>query len=73
MCKLYEFPVKKQFPKELEERLDKTVQELVCIMSEGLNTLYGENPTEAEYAEFTETLVMAYIGFLEKAVDQLEH
>lgn len=71
MCKVYEFPMKKEFPKEMEERLNKAVREFVSIMSESLDTLYGENPTEEEYADFMNLLVMTYMELLEKAVDDL--
>ena len=71
MCKVYEFPMKKELPKEMEERLDKVVREFVSIMSESLDTLYGDDPTEEEYANFMELLVIAYMELLEKAVDEL--
>lgn len=71
MCKVYEFPMKKELPKDLEERLNKAVREFVKIMSESLDTLYGDDPTEEEYADFMDLLVMTYMELLEKAVDEL--
>lgn len=71
MCKVYEFPIKKELPKDLEERLDKAVREFVLIMSESLDTLYGDEPTEEEYNEFMEMIVVIYMELLEKAVDEL--
>ena len=71
MCKVYEFPMKKELPKNMTERLDKVVRELVLIMSEGMDTLYGEDITEEEYSEFMELTIMAYMELLEKAVDEL--
>ena len=71
MCKLYEFPTKKELPKDMEERLDKVVREFVLIMSESLDTLYGDNPTEEEYVNFMDLIVIAYMELLEKAVDEL--
>ena len=71
MCKVYEFPMKKEFPKDLEERLNKAVQEFVIIMNESLVALYGDDPTEEEYADFMDMMVITYMGLLEKAVDEL--
>ena len=71
MCKVYEFPMKKELPKELEERLNKVVREFVSVMSESLDALYGDNPTEEEYANFMDLLVITYMELLEKAVDDL--
>lgn len=71
MCKVYEFPTKKEFPEDLEERLDKVVRELVTIMNEGLDNLYGDDPTEEEYADFMDSMVIAYNELLEKAIREL--
>lgn len=71
MCKVYEFPMKKELPKDLEERLNKAVREFVSIMSESLDVLYGDNPTEEEYTNFMNLLVITYMELLEKAVDEL--
>jgi hypothetical protein len=71
MCKVYEFLTKKEFPENLEERLDKVVRELVTIMNEGLDNLYGDEPTEEEYADFMDSMVIAYNELLEKAIHEL--
>lgn len=71
MCKVYEFPMKKELPKGMEERLDKVVREFVCIIGENLVALYGDDPTEKEYDEFMEYIMMVYMELLEKAVDEL--
>lgn len=71
MCKVYEFPMKNEALRVLEERLDKTVREFVTIMNESLDALYGDNPTEEDYNSFMELMVMIYMEALEKAVDEL--
>lgn len=71
MCKVYEFPMKKEFPKDLEERLNKVMKEFVITMNESLVALYGDDPTEEEYADFMDMMVITYMGLLEKAVDEL--
>ena len=73
MCKVYEFPVKKEIPKKFEERLDKLATEYVNVMVELVNDLYGDNePTEEDYQEFMELIAFAYAKSLEKAYNELE-
>lgn len=71
MCKVYEFPMKNDALRILEERLDKTVREFVTITNESLYALYGDNPTEEECNSFMELMVMIYMEALEKAIDEL--
>lgn len=74
MCQVYEFPVKmkKELPKELEERLNKVSKEYVEIMDEVLKTLCGDEPTDEDYESFMEVMIMAYVKSIEKAIDELE-
>ena len=71
MCKVYEFPMKKELPNGMKERLDKVVREFVCIIDENIDILYGDNPTEKEYEEFMECIMTVYMELLENAVDEL--
>lgn len=71
MCKVYEFPMKKELPKETEERLDKVVREFVNIINESLDTLYGDDLTDKEYSEFMEYFNTKYTELLAKAIDEL--
>lgn len=72
MCTVYEFPVKKQLPKELEERLVKVSEEYVKIMAEALEILYDGNPTQENYDEYMELMLTSYLDAFAKAVDELE-
>ncbi len=71
MCKVYAFPMKKELPKDLGKRLDEATKEYVIIMTEVLDTLYDGEPTEEDYEEFMELMVMAYVKSIEKAIDEL--
>lgn len=72
MCTVYEFPMKKKLPKELEERLNKVSEEYVKIMAEALEILYDGNPTMENYDEFMELMITGYLEAFERAVDKLE-
>lgn len=72
MCKIYEFPMKKELPKEMEDRLNKVVREFVNVVSESLDTLYGDDPTEEEYTNFMDLITVAYMEMLEKAIDETD-
>lgn len=72
MCTVYEFPVKKKFPKELEERLNKVSEEYVSIMAEALEILYDGNPTQEDYDEYMELMLNSYLEAFVKAVENLE-
>ena len=71
MCKVYEFPTKKDMPEYLEERLNKAVREFVDIIGESLDALYGDDLTEQEYSEFMECFNTKYTELLSKAIDEL--
>lgn len=72
MCIVYEFPVKKDFPKELEGRLNEASKAYIEVMMETLVTLYGDDPSDEDYAEFLEIMLKAYLESLEKAIDELD-
>ena len=72
MCKVYAFPAKTEFPKELEERLNKVSKDYIDIMVDLMETLYGGDPTEEEYQDCMVMMGTAYAKSLEKAIDELE-
>lgn len=72
MCKVYAFPVKKKLPEELEERLDKVTKEYVDVMTDILEALCEDNPTEKDYENFMELMMTAYAKCIEKAIDEME-
>lgn len=71
MCKVYEFPVKKELPKELEERLQKVAKEYVEIVNEALSYFEDDNATEEEAAKFMESVLQVYMGAIMNAVDEV--
>lgn len=72
MCKVYAFPAKKEFPKELEERLHKISKEYIDIVTELLDTLYDGDPTEEEYQECLVMVGKTYAKSMMKAMDELD-
>ena len=72
MCKVYAFPVKKEFPKELEERLDKVSREYIKIIEDLVDTLYDDEPTEEDYQECILMIAKAYAKSLEKAFEEMD-
>ena len=71
MCIVYEFSTKKEFPKELEERLNEASKVYVDVMKETLETLYGKEPSDADYEEFLGIMINAYVESITKAIDEL--
>lgn len=72
MCKVYAFPSKKEFPNELEERLNEISKGYVNIIVELLETLYDGDPTEEEYQECIMMVSTAYAKSLGKAIEELD-
>jgi DNA-binding ferritin-like protein (Dps family) len=72
MCKVYEFPTKKELSDVLKKRMDKITKEYVNIMNETLENLYGENLSASDYEEFQEVILVAFLESLEKAIDELD-
>ena len=71
MCKVYEFPMKKELSAELKNRMDKITKDYVDLMNETVENLYGENVTAEDYEEFQEVIMVAFLESLEKAIDEL--
>lgn len=71
MCKVYEFPTKKELSEEMMARIDKVTEEYVEIMAETLDNLYNGEPTLSDYNEFMELMITSYLVSLEKAINKL--
>ena len=72
MCKVYEFPVKKEIPKDISEKLQKFAKEYVAIMNESLGALVTEDTTPKEYEEITGMVLQAYLEAIFNAVEEYE-
>ena len=71
MCKVYEFPMKKEFPKELKGRLDEIAKDYVNLMTEAIEVLYGDESSEEDNMEFMEIMMNAYTDSMVKAISEL--
>lgn len=72
MAKVYEFPVKKKLPKNIEERLHKVAQEYMEVLYASLVLLSEEGTNQMTYEEILELVSETYAEGLYKAVEQLE-
>ncbi len=72
MCKVYEFPVAKKLPQELEERLEKLAKELVELIDDSIEYFLDEDASDEELAELGEALMGVYSEAIANAVEELE-
>lgn len=72
MCKVYEFPVKKTIPKEVEEIVQDAAKNYVKVINETLEYLVDDDTTEEEYDELTTMLLDIYVKAIIEAVEEYE-
>lgn len=68
MAKVLAFPVKKELPKEVEERLQEAAKVYIGVLDELLTNLRDEYPDDKEYNEMTELMLNALLEALFGAV-----
>lgn len=71
MCKVYEFPVAKKLPQELEERLEELAKELVELINDSMEYFSDEDTTDEELAEIAGALMEIYSEAIANAVEEL--
>ena len=71
MCRIYEFPTKKELPHELAERLDKLAKNYVQLMNEFMQYFEDNYTTNEEIEELMEMIILSYAESITKAVDDL--
>lgn len=71
MCKVYEFPVKKHLPEELEEGINELAKEHIHLMKKALDMFKEGDPTDEEVNEFMEELILIYSQAIINAVDEI--
>lgn len=72
MCKVYNFPVKKDIPEEIREILQEAAKDYVATINKSLELLVDEDTTEEEYNELSGMLLEAYLHAIIKAVEEYE-
>ena len=72
MATVLKFPTKKKLPQELEEDLYEVGKAYLIVLHKALSALSGDEPTDAEFDEIRDLVVMAYAEGLAKALAELE-
>ena len=72
MAKVYAFPVKKDLPEHLKERLNEIAKLYVKLMSEVYEEMVDDISDEKEVGEFAELMLYEYISSVEKAIAELD-
>lgn len=66
------FPVKKELPKEVEDRIYETAKMYIHILNDALTVLSSDEPTIEEFDEIKELVFDTYAKGIDKAIDELE-
>ena len=72
MAKVLAFPVKKELPEEMKQRLNEIAKQYVKLMNEAYEEMMSDVTDEKELGELTELMLYEYIGAVEKAIVELE-
>ena len=72
MAKVYAFPVKKEIPEDMMQRLDEIAKTYVQLLNDVYDELIGTAKNSEEMNEVTELLLVAYFDSVRKAVDELD-
>lgn len=72
MCKVYEFPVKKELPEDVKELIQESANEYVKTINEVLEMLVTEDTTEEEYFELSKIVLETYLESIIKSVAEYE-
>ena len=72
MCTVYEFPVKKTIPEEVEKILKEAAKDYVKVINETLELITDNDTTEEEYDELTGLLLESYLKAIIEAVEEFE-
>lgn len=72
MCKVYEFPVKKDIPEYVAEILQESAYDYVRTLNKCVEFLVNEGTTSEEYDELTDKLLQTYLEAIIKAVAEYE-
>jgi len=71
MAKVLKFPVKKELPKEVEERLYKITETYIKSMDEVVNDVCDDTASTEEYAETLDLMLNVVLEGLLEAIGKL--
>lgn len=72
MCKVYEFPVKKQLTEEQIARLYEVAEDYIVVLNDILGTLSGEELANGDMEEMAELVAYTYAEGMVKAIEKIE-
>ena len=72
MAKVYEFPVKKELPKEVVDRLHDIADMYVTLLDDTLNMVCEDITDPQEYAEMTDLMLGALLEGVVDAIGKLD-
>ena len=72
MCKIVEFPQKKELPKELKQKVYGTARDYVGVLYEALEHFVVDEYDYQTMEEVNELVAAVYIDGLTNAVDEFE-
>ena len=72
MCKVYEFPMKKQLTEEQIERLYEVAEDYIVVLNDILGTLNSEELTNGGMDELAELVAYTYAEGMAKAIAKIE-
>lgn len=72
MCEILKFPVKKEFPKELEEELYNVAKDYITTLNKVLDAYIDDVDDPGEYETFFNKAMMVYTKAIVDAVEELD-
>lgn len=72
MCEILKFPVKKEFPKELEEQLYDVAKDYVTTLNKVMDAYIDDEGDPDEIENFFNEAMMIYTKALIDAVNELD-
>ena len=72
MAQVYAFPVKKRFPKHIEERIQGIAKEYLEVLYATFILLGEEGLDQMGYEEMVELAMDVFVEGLDKAVEELD-
>ena len=72
MCKVLQFPQKKELPKAMEEEIHKIAKDYMEVLYAAFEYFEDECETREDMEDVHDLVVSAYADGIEKAINELE-